>query len=113
MHIDSYDFGRMVVDGKAYSSDLIILPDRIIGDWWRAQGHSLDENDLKDVTGRALKLLVVGTGMYGRMNVPEGTVRMLKQKGIEPLIQNTKEACKSFNERVGKGSVAGVFHLTC
>jgi hypothetical protein len=71
------------------------------------------DNDLKDVVGHPLNFLVVGTGMYGRMDVPEGTVRLLKHKGIEPLIQSTKEACKSFNELADKGGVAGAFHLTC
>ncbi len=113
MHIDSYDFGRIVVEGKVYSSDLILLPDRVIGSWWRVQGHSLAEEDLKDVINQPLSLLVVGTGMYGRMAVPDETVRFLKKKGIEPLIQSTKEACRSFNEQAQKGGVAGAFHLTC
>jgi hypothetical protein len=39
--IDSYKFGRIVIDGQAYSRDVIILPDRVIRDWWRDSGHIL------------------------------------------------------------------------
>jgi hypothetical protein len=30
--IDSYDFGAIVIDGKRYSSDVIIYPDRVKDD---------------------------------------------------------------------------------
>lgn len=113
MHIDAYEFGRMVVDGKPYRSDVILVPERVIGDWRRVQGHSLAVEDLKDLTGCPLRLLIVGTGMYGRMQVPPETVQYLEKKGIEPLIQNTPDATRSFNAQVGKGGVAGAFHLTC
>jgi len=38
--IDGYSFGRIVVEGKEYTSDLIIYPDHIQGDWWREEGAS-------------------------------------------------------------------------
>ena len=49
MHIDEYAFGRMVVDGKTYRKDLILLPEGIREDWWRDEGHSLSKADLTDV----------------------------------------------------------------
>jgi len=29
MKIDSYSFGRIVIDGQVYTSDVIIYPDRV------------------------------------------------------------------------------------
>ncbi len=113
MHIDSYDFGRMVIDGKVYGKDLIILPDRLIENWWRGQGHRLSAEDLEEAFRFPLNLLVVGTGMYGMMQVPEETVRFLKERGINALIQKTKDACLVYNEQADKDRVAGAFHLTC
>ena len=46
MHIDSYEFGRIVVDGRAYSQDLILLPDGIQDSWWRQESHLLQIADL-------------------------------------------------------------------
>jgi len=41
MHIDSYQFGEVVIDGVRYTSDCIILGGDVQADWWRKQGHSL------------------------------------------------------------------------
>jgi hypothetical protein len=32
--IESYHFGEIVIDGRRYSSDVIIYPDRVEGQWW-------------------------------------------------------------------------------
>ena len=47
--IEQYSFGRVVVDGEQHSRDVIVLPDRVVGDWWRRDGHSLVIEDLADV----------------------------------------------------------------
>jgi len=39
--IEAYRFGRISIDGRAYTGDLIICPDGIRTDWWRPEGHSL------------------------------------------------------------------------
>jgi len=49
MHIDSYQFGKIVIDGITYQQDIIIFANRVQPDWWRAQGHSLAPQDLESV----------------------------------------------------------------
>lgn len=39
----------MVVDGGKHTNDLILLPHRVIPDWWRDQGHRLSTGDLDQV----------------------------------------------------------------
>jgi len=39
--IEHYSFGRIVIDGKEYTKDLIIYPDKIRANWWRKEGHKL------------------------------------------------------------------------
>src|SRR5438552_3119615 len=39
--IDDYRFGRVVVDGEEQTRDVIVLPERVLRDWWRADGHRL------------------------------------------------------------------------
>jgi hypothetical protein len=46
--IDSYSFGQIAINGQKYTSDVIVFPDRVQGDWWRDEGHELN---LKDITG--------------------------------------------------------------
>lgn len=45
--IESYTFGRMTVNGKHYSADLIIYPNgRLQDSWWRKEGHRLQLADI-------------------------------------------------------------------
>ncbi len=44
--IDHYEFERIVVDGRQETNDHIILPDRVVRDWWRQDGHALVRDDL-------------------------------------------------------------------
>ena len=114
MHIDSYAFGRMVVDGEAYTNDLLVLPGGVQPDWWREHGHSIYEGDLEDVIDTRPDVLVIGTGAQGLMTVPEETWEALSVAGIETVIEKTGQAVATYNRLVEEGrNVAGAFHLTC
>ena len=114
MHIDEYAFGRMVVDGKTYRKDLILLPDGVRSDWWREEGHSLGEADLADVFAAKPEVLVVGTGAHGVMGVPCATREALQEAGIQVIAEPTGEAVGRYNALAAGGMrVAGAFHLTC
>ena len=49
MIIEHYSFGRITVDGKTYTSDVIIYPGRVDASWWRREGHNLQAVDLTGV----------------------------------------------------------------
>lgn len=62
MIIGAYQFGRIDVDGHAYTSDVIITPERVVDTWWRKEGHTLAIADLADVVAAKPDIVVVGTG---------------------------------------------------
>jgi hypothetical protein len=111
--IDEYRFGHIVIDGKEFRSDVKIFPDRIEGNWWRASGHTLDVLDIQDILEQSPKLLIIGTGSAGVLKVPENTVKVIKDRGIELIIERTTEACNIYNEYKNKNEVIAAFHLTC
>ena len=114
MHIDSYQFGKIVIDGTAYSSDIIILGDSVQSDWWRRQGHSLSAEDLKTVIAAKPTVLVVGCGASGLMKVPEKTRQVLQENDIQLQALDTYKAVQRFNELSQSGeNVAAALHLTC
>ncbi len=114
IHIDAYRFSEMVISGTPYHRDLKILGDKIVPDWWRKQGHSLCLDDIKDVLRYSPEVLVVGTGAYGVMKVPESLIRDLEKRGLKVECYSTAKAVERFNELVEAGKkVAGAFHLTC
>ncbi|MGQ9844626.1 MAG: Mth938-like domain-containing protein [Caldisericia bacterium] len=112
MNIDSYDFGRMEINGKLYKKDLIILPDKIIDNWWREEGHLLQISDLFEVFKIKFDILIIGTGAYGFMKISEDLIEKLNDMKIEYYILETPKAVKKFNEIKNKIKL-GVFHLTC
>jgi len=111
--IDSYDFGRIVVNGKKFGSDVIIFADRIDGNWWRREGHTLIVDDLKEIVEAKPEVLVVGTGYSGLMKIPLETERYLKSLGIELIAAKTERACKTYNELSKSRRVVAALHLTC
>ena len=111
--IDSYDFGRIVINGKRYSSDLIVFSDKVRDGWWRKEGHRLHVEDLKDVLEVKPEVLVVGTGYSGLMRIPPETRKYVESEGIEFIAQKTAEACETFNRLVKSRKVVAALHLTC
>lgn len=112
--IESYEFGRVVVDGREYRADVIILPERVVADWWRVEGHGLAREDLKEVVAAKPKTLIVGTGAYGVVNVADGTVDYLESHGIKVEAYETAKAVRRYNELAASGErVAAGLHLTC
>jgi hypothetical protein len=112
--IDSYEFGRIEIDGQTYTKDVIILPGSVRGGWWREEGHRLRVDDLSSVLKASPATLVVGQGAYGRMTVPKETIASLEEAGIETICAPTAQAVDIYNEHRRRGeNVAAALHLTC
>jgi hypothetical protein len=111
--VESYRFGHMVVDGEEHTNDLILLPDRVISNWWRDQGHRLSIADLQEVFNAQPEVLVVGTGANGGMRVPQETRQAIREAGIELEVAKTGQAWKRYNDLQQERATAGAFHLTC
>ena len=112
--IESYEFGRIVIDGREYTSDVIIFPDRVKGNWWRREGHRLHIEDIEDVVKEKPKVLIVGKGYSGMMEVPRETADHLRKSGIELIAQSTGSAIELYNKLSrSKKKVIAAFHLTC
>jgi hypothetical protein len=111
--IESYQFGRIVIDGETHTKDVIILPSRVIGGWWRKKGHTLHPQDLQAVFDAAPGTLVVGQGAHGMMQITSETERALQEAGIELVARPTGEAVEAYNRLRGERAVAAALHLTC
>ena len=112
--IESYSFGSMKVMGESHRNDLKIIDNKIIGNWWRREGHALYAQDIDDILYSAVKTLVVGTGAYGSMRITEEAEKTIEERGIKLVAAPTKEAVSVFNNLHSQGEkVAGAFHLTC
>jgi hypothetical protein len=110
--IDHYEFGRIVVDGREETRDLIILPNRVVWNWWRQEGHALVVDDLREVLDELPSQLVVGTGANGRMRPDPDTIQQLQERGVTVEALPTSQAVRRFAE-LNPASTAATLHLTC
>jgi hypothetical protein len=110
--IDEYSFGRVVVDGEEQTRDVIVLPNRLVTNWWRANGHSLVLADLADVLEELPERLVVGTGAYGQMRPEPETLEQLRKRGVDVEALPTGEAVQRYRE-LDAAHTAAALHLTC
>lgn len=109
--IEEYSFGRIVIDGKTYNDDVILLGEKVIPSWWRKRGHRVVVDDLNKILDYDPAILIIGTGSSGRVKVPSKLPRRLD---FEVESYPTKKACKRYNELLRKEKkLAGGFHLTC
>jgi hypothetical protein len=111
--IESYRFGEMVIDGKAYHADLIVYPERIDAGWWRKEGHTLCLADIAEVVAAQPECFVVGTGNPGLMKVLPETRKHLQQQGIQLIVEPTEQAYQTYNTLSTTKQTIGAFHLTC
>ena len=113
MKISNYSFGHIEVDGLAYSSDVVITPEGVQDGWWRKEGHNLAIEDLDRVIAAKPDTLIVGSGYYGRMQVPAITRSFLTGRGIRLEVVQTSEAVEVFNKLQQKyARVVAALHLT-
>jgi len=110
--IEGYRFGRVLVDGEEQTKDVIVLPDRVLTNWWRAEGHALVLADLDDVLEELPPHLVVGTGAYGQLRPDPQALELLRERGVEVEALPTEEAVRRYGE-LDPRRTAAALHLTC
>jgi hypothetical protein len=114
LKIDSYSFGHIVIDGKAYSSDVIIYGDRVDATWWRKEGHRLHPEDLVDALNVGPDMLIIGTGYAGVMTVPKETIEYITARKIDVKVARTGKAVEVFNALQAQNKhVIAALHVTC
>jgi len=110
--LEGYRFGRLIVDGEEQTCDVIVLPERVITNWWRIDGHRLVLKDLDDVREDLPEHLVIGTGAYGQMRPDPKTLEELRRGGIEVEALPTADAVRRYTQ-LDPHRTAAALHLTC
>ncbi len=110
--IEDYTFGHVLVDGHPHTRDVIVLPTRVVANWWRKDGHALVLEDLEDVIDELPERLVVGMGADSRMKPDADTLALLRDRGVQVEALPTPDAVRRFAE-LDPASTAAALHLTC
>ena len=112
-HIQEYRFGKIVINGETYTNDLIILPDKIIPNWWRKTGHILDLDDCLEILSANPQTVIFALGAFSRVKLSESLKKELNVRNIRYHALSSKSACEAFNKLSPASRTAAAFHLTC
>lgn len=110
--LHDYSFGRVVVDGEEQTLDLIVLPDRVVTNWRRREGHSLALEDFAEVEDELPEKLILGTGAHGRLRPPRAVIDELERRGIDIEVLSTDDAVRRY-AKLDARRTAAALHLTC
>jgi hypothetical protein len=110
--LGDYRFGHVGVDGQEETRDVIVLPARVVRNWWRHDGHALVEEDLRDVLDELPERLIVGMGAASQMHLDEELLDLLRRRGVEVECLPTDRAVVRFGE-LDPARTAAALHLTC
>lgn len=111
--IDAYAFGRVRIDGRDYTSDVIITPSGVRPDWWRKEGHEVSIFDLAEVLDPQPDRLIIGTGANDQCRVLPEVEAHCVRRGIGLIAAPTPEAVVEYNSLEDKSSTVCALHLTC
>jgi len=112
--IESYNFGKIIINSEEYHSDIIIYKNNVDDKWWRRESHNLCIEDIKKILDNKPEALIIGTGYYGLMKVPEELIEHIKLSGVKQVIvKNTGDACNEYNKLCKRKNIVAAFHLTC
>lgn len=114
--ITGYRFGELKIGGTVYTRDVIIMSGKgvIEPNWWREQGHHLEEIDLRVVIENKPETIVIGTGAYGMMKVTDNLINEFERRRIKVIVARTERACEIYNDLCEKGTkIIAALHLTC
>lgn len=108
--IESYEFGKYLINGTVYEYDIKIINNKI-KKW---HNHNMSKEDILDLVEAKPELIIIGTGAYGVIKVSKDIKELIKAKGIKLIIEKTEQACEEYNKAEKKGiNVAAIFHGTC
>ena len=110
--LEDFSFGRLTVDGQEHTRDLIVLPDRVVSDWWRREGHSLAMEDLDEVLDELPARLVVGVGAQSQLRPDPAVIAELERRRVEVECLPTDAAVRRYGE-LDERTTAAALHLTC
>ena len=114
--ITHYSFGKMVIDGKTYQTNLAILPGGKVCRWpFEESRHEISPDHLKGFLSDQVKTIIIGQGYAGMAYLTSPArdmLEILESKGIRVHVMQSSKAVELYNA-TSKGGLVAFFHLNC
>jgi len=116
--INSFNFGFIVVDGKQYICDVVILPDGMVKERQasksRLGSHTISWRDVANIANEQPEVIIIGTGTSALAKLSEDVGINIRRANLNLLVLPSSQAVERFNQLTGEGKrVAALIHITC
>ena len=114
----SGEFGKIVVDGKEYSKDIVINKGKIekrkkkASKEFKEKGGHTPLTDKEEIPWKC-KTLLIGTGFDGALPIDEKVYKKASKKGVELKIMKTGELINHINGLENMEGINAIIHITC
>jgi hypothetical protein len=116
--IDGTEFGSITISGKLYEHDVVI---RLSGKVKKRKkklskakygtSHKVSLEEAEHIFGAGAKRMIVGTGQSGNVQLSDEAAEYFRKNGCSVQLLPTPQAVTAWNAE--KGTVIGMFHVTC
>lgn len=120
-HIDSTQFGEIIIDNKRYHQVLIIGKTVKERDFEKLHAlfntsHKIGGWEIDDLLSNKPKIIIIGTGQNGAMAAPRQSDFQNRDGGkdVELIIAETPQAIEIYNTRIkSEKHINALIHTTC
>jgi hypothetical protein len=115
--ITHISWGRMDVDGLGTGKDFKLYPGGGRGWDWNETGTrhvpGIQPSDVLELLEKGSKVIVLSRGMDLVLQTCPETLELLRARGVDVHVEETKAAVALYNELCETQAVGGLFHSTC
>ncbi len=116
--INSFNFGFIVVDGRQYVCDGLILPDGNVKEREPGRGrlgsHTITESEVSKIIIEQPDIVVIGTGMSSLARLDADAENCMLRANVNHVVLPSFQAVEKFNQLIDEGKrVAALIHVTC
>lgn len=116
--INSFNWGFIVIDGKQYVHDVLILPDGMVKAREPGKGrlgsHTIADSEIDNLDKAQPEVVLVGTGVSGLAKLSEEAEVYLRETKLNLVVLPSFQAVEKFNQLTEEGKrVAALIHITC
>ncbi len=116
--IEQFSFGSIVIEGKKYRRDVLILADGTVkkrkGGFLMFGSHKIKKKEIEQLIHGQPETIIVGTGTDSVAKIAPDVESWADGKNLKLLVQPSYDAVAMLNELTGqKKKVAALIHITC
>ena len=116
--IENFSFGSIVIEGKKYRRDVLILADGTTkkrkGGFLMFGSHKIKKDEIEELMQGQPETIIIGTGTDSVADIAPNVESWAEGKNLNLLVQPSYNAVAKLNELTEqKKQVAALIHITC